>query len=110
VLVHGRISPVWLVNPSLLRICWLSGHGTVIAPRLAQALSWLETYVCVAPPTRRERPNWRKLTPQEATDLARELVQVHGAAFGVASLLSRACGISKVEANAQVRQFEGEGM
>ncbi|MGE5193810.1 MAG: hypothetical protein ACM3U2_15040 [Deltaproteobacteria bacterium] len=108
--VRGRVSPVWFVNPSLLRIGWVSGHGHAVLPRLAQALSRLETYVRVAPPTRRERPNWRKLTPEDATDLARELIHVHGDTFAAADLLSRACGITYGEAGAQVQQFEEEGI
>jgi hypothetical protein len=103
---RGCVSPVWFVNPSLLRIAWTSGHGPVIAPRLARALSQLETCVRVAPPTKRERPNWLELTPEEATDLARELVHVHGATFAATDLLARACGISRAEAGAKVRQFE----
>ena len=108
--VRGRLPTVWIVNPSLLRIAWLSSHGPVIAPRLAQVLSRLEIYVHVAPPTRRDRPNWRKLTPEEATDLARELVHVHGETIAAAALLSRTCGISLGEASAQVQQFEEEGV
>jgi len=108
--IRGRVSPVWFVNRSLLRIGWVSGHGPAIAPRMATALARLETWVRVAPPTRRERPNWRKLTPEEATDLARELVHVHGDTFAAAALLSRACGISHGEASTQVRQFEAAGI
>ena len=107
---RGRLPTVWFVNPSLLRIAWTSSHGPVVAPRLAQALARLETYVNVTPPTRRERPNWRKLTPEEATDLARELVHVHGDTFAAASLLARACGISQGEASVQVQQFEVEAI
>lgn len=103
-----RVSPVWFVNPSLLRVAWKSGHGPVIAPGLAQVLSQLETHVRVAPPTRRDRPNWLVLTPDEATDLARELVHVHGETFVATNLLARACHISDGEAGAQVQQFEAE--
>jgi len=106
----GRIPTVWLVKASLLRIVWVSSHGPVIAPRLAQMLSELETYVQVTLPTRRERPNWRKLTAEEATELARELVHVHGAAVTATALLSRTCGLSHGEANTQVRQLEVEAM
>jgi len=105
-----RIPTVWLVNPSLLRITWLSSHGPVIAPRLAQVLSLLETYVNVAPPTRRERPNWRKMTLEESIDLARELVHVHGATIEATALVSRACGLSHCEASAQVQQLQFEEM
>jgi len=105
---RGRVSPVWLVSPAVIRIGWVSGHGPAILPRLAHALSRLETYVRVDSPTRNERPNWRKLTPEEATDLARELVHVHGATFEATAVLVRAGGISHGEASAQVQQFEEE--
>ncbi len=108
--VRGHVSPVWLVSPTVIRVGWVSGHGPVIAPQMATALARLETWVRVAPPSRRERPNWRKLTPEEATDLARELVHVHGAIFEATTLLVRAAGISHGEASAQVRQFEEEGI
>jgi len=107
---HPCVSTVWFVNPSVLRIAWYSGHGTVIAPGLTQALSELETWVRVDPPTRRERPNFQKLTPQDATVLARELVQVHGDTFAAARLLNRSCGMTLGQANTQVQQFEAEAI
>ena len=106
--VRGRISPVWLVNPSVLRIAWLSSHGAVIGPCLAQVLSQLETYVRVAPPARRVRPNWRTLTPEEATGLARQLVHVFGETFAAGDLLDRACRIAHRDAMAGVEKFEAE--
>ena len=108
--VRGRVSPVWLLSPSVIRVGWVSGHGQAVLPRLTSALARLETHASVTPPTRRERPSWRKLTPEEATDLARELVHVHGATIVAADLLSRACGISQGEAGAQVQQFEEQGI
>ncbi len=108
--VRSRVSPVWLVSPAVIRIGWVSGHGPAVLPRMATTLTRLDGSVRVAEPTRRERPNWRKLTPEAATDLARELVHVHGDTFAAADLLSRACGISYSEASAQVRQFEEEGI
>jgi hypothetical protein len=106
----GRIPTVWIVHPSLLRIAWTSSHGPAVAPRLNQVLCRLATYVPVAQFTRRERPNWRTLTPEQATELARELVRVHGETFASTSLLSRACHISQGEASRQVEQFADEAI
>ena len=108
--LHRRVLPVWYVNPSLIRIAWLSGHGPAIAPPLARVLSRLESYVRVAPPTRRVRPDWTKLTPEEAIELARELVHMHGETAAASAILSRGCGISQGEATAQVRQFAEEAI
>ena len=80
----------------------------MIGPRLVQVLSQLETYVRVAPPARRARPNWRKLTPEEATGLARQLVHVFGETFAAGDLLDRACRITHREATARVEKFEAE--
>jgi hypothetical protein len=104
--VPGRVSPVWLVNASLLRIGWVSNHGPAVLPRLAAALDHLDGNVRVAEPTLRERPNWRNLTADEVGELARELVRVHGATLEVTALLVRAGGMSDGEAGAQVQQFE----
>jgi hypothetical protein len=104
----GHVPTVWLVDSSTLRIVWTSSHGPVVAPRLTQVLSRLATYAQVAQFTRRERPNWRKLTPEEATELARELVHVHGETFASTSLLSRVCPISHSEASRQVQHFAEE--
>jgi len=106
--VHPRISPVWFVNPSLLRIGWLSNHGPATLPRLVTALSSLETNVLVAEPTRGERPDWRVLTSEQVHELARELVHVHGATLEATTLLVRAGGMSNGEANAEVQQYELE--
>ncbi|HEY3966713.1 MAG TPA: hypothetical protein VGM05_19275 [Planctomycetaceae bacterium] len=101
-----RISPVWFVNRSVLRIAWISGHGAAILPRLPQVLGRLDGVVPLSEATRRERPNWRKLTADQATDLAREIVHVHGDGFAATALLTHVCGMSQGEANRQVRQFE----
>jgi hypothetical protein len=106
--VRGCVSPLWFVDPSLLRISWTSGHGSAVLPRLAYVLSRLENDVRLAPPTRRERPNWPKLTPEEARELARELVHVHGETSASAALLHRISGMTCKEADVQVRQFEEE--
>ncbi len=108
--VRSRVSPVWFVNRTLLRIAWISGHGAAILPRLPQVLGRLDGIVPAAEPTRIERPNWRKLTPEEATNLARELVHVHGATSAATALLTRTCGMTQSEASTQVRQFEEEGI
>jgi hypothetical protein len=101
--------PVCLVSPSVLRIAWNSGHGHAVTPRTARALAELETHVRVAEPTRRQRPDWRKLTAEQAEELARELVQVHGACFEPVSLLVRAGGTTDAEARDRVKRFEDEG-
>jgi hypothetical protein len=79
-------------------------------PRLATALDRLDGSAPVAEPTRRERPNWRNLTAEQADELARELVHVHGATFEATALLVRAGGINFDEAGAQVQRFAEEGI
>jgi hypothetical protein len=106
--VRGRPSPVWLVSPAVIRIGWVSGHGPAVLPRMATALTRLDGSVRVAEPTRRERPNWRKLTAEQVHELARELVHVHGATIEATALLVRAGGVNYGEASAQVQQFEEE--
>ena len=105
-----RYVPFWLVSPSVVRIPWLTGHGPVLAPRLEKTLAYLGTYVQVLEPTRRERPNWPRLTPEEAQELARELVNVYGDSLDAVTVLVRAAGIPYNEANRMVMQFEAEGM
>ena len=106
---RSRHFPVCLVSPSVLWIAWNSGHGHAVTPRTATALAELETHVRVAEPIRRERPDWRKLTAEQADELARELVHVHGAWFEPISLLVRAGHITHAEATQLVNQFEEEG-
>jgi len=105
----SRYFPVWLVTPSLLRIIWTSGHGHMVVPRIVQVLDRLQTYLRIAEPTRRERPDWRQLAPLEAEELARELVHVHGASLEATALLVRAGGLNHSQATMQVRQFEEDG-
>jgi hypothetical protein len=102
--------PIWLVGPDVVRIPWLTGHGPVLAPGLAKAISHLKTYVQVTEPTRRERPNWPKLSPEEAQELARELACVYGDSIDATTVLVRAAGIPYNEANRMVTQFESEAV
>lgn len=106
----SRHAPLWLISPSEVRIPWLTGHGPVLAPGLAKALSQLGTYVQVLEPSRRDRPNWHKLTPEEAQELARELVNVYGDSLDATTVLVRAAGIPYKEANRMVTQFETEAV
>jgi hypothetical protein len=92
----------------VLRVGWLSGHGLVVAPRMARALAHLDGSVRVAEPTRRERPDWRKLNADDVDELARELVQVHGAALEATALLVRAGGMTNADATALIGRFEQE--
>jgi hypothetical protein len=108
--VGGRVSPVWLVSPAVIRIGWVSGHGPAVLPRMATALTRLDGSVRVDEPTRRELPSWRKLTAEQVHELARDLVQVHAATIAATALLVRAGGINYREASSQVQQFEEEGI
>jgi hypothetical protein len=101
-------SSVWLVSPDVIRIGWVSAHGSAVLPRIATALTRLDGSVRVAEPTRRKRPSWRKLTADEVAELARELVHVHGATSEATALLVRAGGIRYAEATAQIQHFEEE--
>jgi hypothetical protein len=104
--VRNRYFPIWLVSPDVLRVAWVSGHGHAVAPPLGRALGRLDTYVRVAAPSRRERPEWRELTADEVDELARELVHVHGATIEATSLLVRARGMTHAEATALVQQLD----
>jgi hypothetical protein len=106
--VRSHFCPVWMVSPSVLRIHWLSGHGPVLSPRIAQALSQLAVFVQVVEPTRRQRPDWSKLTPEEADELARELVQIYGDSITPGRVLVRAGGVPYAEAEKLVGQFANE--
>jgi hypothetical protein len=103
-------SPVWVANPAVIRIGWVSGHGPAVFPRLAAVLTRLDGNVRVAEPTHRERPNWRNLTGEQVHVLASELVHVHGATLEATALLVRAGGMSYGDASTQIRQFEKEGI
>jgi hypothetical protein len=105
---HRGPFPVWLVGDSVLRIVWYSSHGRVMSPRIARALARLKSYVSVAEPTRRDRVIWRELSAEEALELARELVQVHGNRFESTSLLVKVCGLSTVEASGLVTRFDAD--
>jgi hypothetical protein len=98
--------PVWLVSPAVLRIGWVSGHGHAVLPRIATVLARLDGSMRVAEPTRRERPDWRKMNAEEVEELARELVHVHGATFEATALLVRAGGITHAEAATRVQRCE----
>jgi hypothetical protein len=100
--------PVWLVEPAVIRIIWSTAHRVVVAPRVSQAIAQLETYVPLVEPTQRKRPNWRKLTPPEVDELARELVHVHGAYSEAIALLLRIGGLTEAEAMTLVQRFEEE--
>lgn len=100
--------PIWLVGPSVLRICWNSGHGRVVAPRLKRVLARFELFTSTTEPTRRNRPNWRELSADEGVELARELVRVHGDEHYSAALLVRICGMTHNAAAGMVRQFRDE--
>ena len=100
--------PVWLVSNSVLRIVWYNSHGRVMSPRIARALSRLKSFTSVGEPTRRDRAIWRKLSGEEAMELARELVQVHGNSFESTSLLVKVCGLSTGEAFELVKRFYEE--
>jgi hypothetical protein len=84
--VRSRHFPVWLVSPAVIRVGWVSGHGHAVLPRMATALARLDGNVPVTEPTRRERPDWRKLKAEEVDELAG--------------------GISHAEAMTQVQRFE----
>jgi hypothetical protein len=98
----------WLVSPSVLRVVWASGHGPLIRPSLVRTLSELSTHVKIASPTELRRPEWRKLSPDEIAELARELIHVHGAEFEATALLVRAGGVAYADAKALIRQIEAE--
>lgn len=98
----------WLVSPSVLRVIWASGHGPLIRPSLKRTLSELAARVKIAAPTEWRRPEWRKLTPDEVAELARELIHVHGAEFEATALLVRAGGVAYADAKALIRQIEAE--
>ena len=100
--------PVWLVGASVLRICWNSGHGRVVTPRLKRVLEQCELFTSATPPTRRDRPSWRELSAEEGVELARELVLVHGDEHYSAALLVRICGMTQNAAAGMVRQFREE--
>jgi hypothetical protein len=100
--------PIWLAGPSVVRICWNSGHGRAVAPRLKRVLARIKPFASVAAPTRRDRKNWRELSADEAVELARELVFVHGDERYSAALLVRVCGMSQNAASGMVRQFREE--
>lgn len=107
---HCRPPAVWLVSPSVIRIPWLSGHGRAVLPTVTQALGQLATYVGIAEPNRRERGPWRNLKPDEIDELARELVQVHGATLEANSLLIRVGGLAESESTARLLQFERDAL
>lgn len=107
--VRVRVSPVWLVSPAVIRIAWVSAHGPAVLPRIGTALAHFEGRASVAEPTHRERPDWRKMNADQVQDLARELVDVHGATMEATALLVRAGGIKYGEACAQIQQFEQAG-
>lgn len=102
-------SPLWLVSPAALRIGWVSSHGDAVLPRMASVLNRLESYVTATAPTLRERPDWRTLTADEANELARELVHVHGATLEATALLVRAGGLTNAEADTLVQGFGQKG-
>ena len=106
---RSRSFSVWRVSPAVLRIPWISGHGAVVVPRIAQVLARLDGNVPVDEPTRRDRPNWRKLSAKEVQELARDLVQVHDATLDATTLLVRAGGLPYAQATALVHRFEQEG-
>jgi hypothetical protein len=98
------------VSPSVLRVIWSSGHGPLIRPSIGRTLTQLETHARIAAPTERRRPEWRKLTPDEVAELARELIQVHGAEIDATALLVRAGGGAYADAKTLIRQIEAEGV
>jgi len=106
--VRGRHFPVWLVSPAVIRLGWVSAHGHAVLPRVVTALARLDGCVCVAEPTRRERPNWRKLTADQVDELARELVHAHGATLEATALLVRAGGVAYAEANTLAQRLDEE--
>jgi hypothetical protein len=106
----SRSVPIWLVGPTVVRIPWNTGHGPLIAPGLGRALARLGTCVQVLEPTRRERPNWPRLSPEEAQELARELACVYGDSIDATTVLVRAAGMPYNEANRMVMQFESEAV
>lgn len=104
----GHPYPVWLVSPSVLRVIWLSGHGPLIRPSIGRTLAELGRHVRIAATTQRQRPDWRKLPADEVGQLARELIQLHGADFLAITLLVRAGRITHQEASELVGQIEAE--
>jgi hypothetical protein len=104
----GYPHTVWLVSASVLRVIWASGHGPLIRPSIGRTLTELRTHVRIAAPTERRRPEWRKLTPDDVSQLARELIQVHGAEFDAIALLVRAGGLAYADAKTLIRQFKAE--
>ncbi|MBX3443010.1 MAG: hypothetical protein KF774_11450 [Planctomyces sp.] len=101
--------PIWFVGPSVLRICWNSGHGRVVTPRLKRALDQFEQFDSVAEPTRRDRPDWRELSAEEAAELSRELALVHGDEQYSAALLVRLCGVTHNTAWNMIRRPGQDG-
>jgi hypothetical protein len=99
---------VWLAKSTVLRVAWISGHGHVVTPPVSEALRHLDGHVHLGEAVIHERPSWRNLTPAEADELARELIQVQGASIDASTLLVRAGGLSSSEAMQQVLQIEAE--
>lgn len=106
----GYPHTVWLVNASVLRVIWASGHGPLIRPSIGRTLTELGTHVRIAAPTERRRPEWRKLTSDDVSQLARELIEVHGAELDATALLVRAGGLAYADAKTLIRQIEAEGV
>ncbi len=107
--IVSRPYPVWITSPTVLRIPWVSGHGHAVLPRLNFVLNQLGTFVSIAAPTQRAWPDWRKLTSDEAHELARELVILYGDDFAATNLLVRAAGVTSGEAMTLTRQFAQAG-
>ncbi len=105
----SRPYPVWITSPTVIRIPWLSGHAHAVLPRLAYALDQLGPYVSIAAPTQRDWPDWRKLTPDEAHELACELVILYGDDLAATNLLVRAAGLTGTEALTLTRRFAQDG-
>jgi hypothetical protein len=107
--VRKRPCPLWLVSPFVFRMAWVSGHGHLVVPRLTNVLNQLETYVQIAAPTRKDWPNWRDLTANQADELASELVNVYGDDFAATKLLIQVGGATQTEAWRLTQQFAEEG-
>lgn len=105
----SRPYPVWIMSPTGIRLPWLSGHSHAVFPRLKYVLDQLTTYTSVAEPTQRDRADWRQLTPDEARELARELVNIYGDELAARNLLVRAAGLTNSEAMTLIGEIAREG-
>lgn len=103
-----RPYPVWITNPTGIRIPWLSGHAHAVFPKLKNVLDQFTTYGSVAEPTQRDRADWRQLTPDEAKELARELVNIYGDDHAARNLLVRAAGLTSAEAMTLIGEIAKE--